>query len=54
MPDAHQLPSLIRLIDDASEEVRTTVIRELSGFGDELESALRDFLLAHGKSRPVY
>jgi heat shock protein HspQ len=41
MPDAHQLPSLIRLIDDASEEVRTTVIRELSGFGDELESALR-------------
>ena len=41
MADAHQLPPLLRLIDDASEDVRTTVIRELSTFGDELEAALR-------------
>lgn len=41
MPDTHQLPALLRLIDDTSEVVRTTVIGELSAFGDELEAALR-------------
>ncbi|MHC5211044.1 MAG: heat shock protein HspQ [Planctomycetota bacterium] len=41
MPDVRQLPPLLRLIDDASLEVRTAVIRELAGFGDGLEAALR-------------
>jgi heat shock protein HspQ len=41
MPDTAQLPALLRLIDDTSETVRTTVLQELSGFGDELEAALR-------------
>lgn len=41
MPDTHQLPSLLRLIDDSSEKVRAAVIHELSSFGDELGDALR-------------
>jgi heat shock protein HspQ len=41
MPDAQQLPSLLRLVDDTSETVRRAVLSELAGFGDQLEFALR-------------
>lgn len=40
MPDASQLPSLIRLFDDPSETIRTVVLGELAAWGDALQPAL--------------
>ncbi len=40
MPDAHNLQYLIRLLDDDSDVVRHTVLKELSAFGPFLEIEL--------------
>lgn len=40
MPDATQIPYLLRLIDDESEGVRNAVARALAAFGPSLEEEL--------------
>ena len=40
MPDPNQLPHLIRLLDDDSEVVRETVVKELEAFGPALQEEL--------------
>jgi heat shock protein HspQ len=40
MADIKQLPHLLVLIDDESEDIRNTVLAELAAFGDELGAAL--------------
>ncbi len=40
MPDPQQLPYLLKLLEDESETVRETVLKELSSFGPYLEQEL--------------
>ena len=40
MPDAEQLPHLLKLLDDESEGVRRAVAMALSSYGPTLEQAL--------------
>lgn len=42
MPDLSQLPHLLKLLDDESPEIRSTVQQALRAFGDALPAALRE------------
>ncbi|MFO0984621.1 MAG: transglutaminase family protein [Planctomycetota bacterium] len=41
MPNPHQLPALLKLLDDDSPAVRRAVVRQLTAFGESLEDELR-------------
>lgn len=42
VPDTRHLAALVKLVDDESSTVREAVLKELAGFGPELETLLRE------------
>ena len=45
MPDKSQLPYLVELLDDDSDEVRDEILKSLSNYGNHLEKDLFSFTL---------
>lgn len=51
MPDPRNIPYLVKLLDDDSEDVQETIVKELSSFGEQLKEEIKKYNLELNSSQ---